>query len=236
MSLKYDLIKDKITIRMVPRDKGEALCCAFPDLHIYDAIHITIGGMCAVLCLGTKNNSIITDQTLDALNITEYEFKSDVFENAAKNNPAVMKSLVEIQGSETEFDSWIDITPINVFEISDKKKDKSIYVVSNARKQFGASVLVYPNFLKQAAKTIGGSFFVLPFSVHEIILVDDKVAVSADYLSDKLQDMLLGDEALNHDDYLTNVLYHYDAKANRLETSWEYVRRVAKEKSKTSQW
>ena len=79
-------------------------------------------------------------------------------------------------------------------------------------------------------------FFVLPFSVHEIILVDDKVAVSADYLSDKLQDMLLGDEALNHDDYLTNVLYHYDAKANRLETSWEYVRRVAKEKSKTSQW
>ena len=103
MSLKYDLIKDKITIRMVPRDKGEALCCAFPDLHIYDAIHIPIGGMCAVFCLGTKNNSIITDQTLDALNITEYEFKSDVFENAAKNNPAVMKSLVEIQGSETEY-------------------------------------------------------------------------------------------------------------------------------------
>ena len=97
MSLNYDLIKDKITIRMVPRDKGEALCCAFPDLHIYDAIHIPIGGMCAVFCLGTKNNSIITDQTLDALNITEYEFKSDVFENAAKNNPAVMKSLVEIQ-------------------------------------------------------------------------------------------------------------------------------------------
>ena len=73
MSLKYDLIKDKITIRMVPRDKGEALCCAFPDLHIYDAIHIPIGGMCAVFCLGTKNNSIITDQTLDALNITEYK-------------------------------------------------------------------------------------------------------------------------------------------------------------------
>ena len=80
------------------------------------------------------------------------------------------------------------------------------------------------------------SFFVLPFSVHEIILVDDKVAVSADYLSGKFQDMLLGDEALNHDDYLTNVLYHYDAKANRLETSWEYARRVAKEKLKTSQW
>ena len=35
--------------------------------------------------------------------------------------------------------------------------------------------MVYPGFLKQAAKTIGGSFFVLPFSVHEIILVDDKV-------------------------------------------------------------
>ena len=98
MSLKYDLIKDKITIRMVPRDKGEALCCAFPDLHIYDAIHITIGGMCAVFCLGTKNNSIITDQTLDALNITEYEFKSDVFENAAKNNPAVIKQNL-IHGS-----------------------------------------------------------------------------------------------------------------------------------------
>lgn len=38
MSLKYDLIKDKITIRMVPRDKGEALCCAFQDLHIYRTV------------------------------------------------------------------------------------------------------------------------------------------------------------------------------------------------------
>lgn len=98
------------------------------------------------------------------------------------------------------------------------------------------SALVYPGFLKQAAKTIDGSFFVLPVSVHEIVLVDDKVAESADYLSTELSNMLFCKEVLKPDDCLSEVLYHYDAKANRLETSWEYVRRVAKEKSKTSQW
>lgn len=159
---------------------------------------------------------------LNAISIKQIE--NDALLNSMTRNPAVIKSM------DSEIESIIGIS------IPKDEATSEMYIASVPSKKFGACVLAYPGFFEQAAATIGGSFFVLPFSVHEIILVDDKVAVSADYLSDKLQDMLLGDEALNHDDYLTNVLYHYDAKANRLETSWEYVRRVAKEKSKTSQW
>ena len=231
MSLKYDLIKNKITIRMVPRKNGQKVHWNFPHLD-EDTLHVVIGEMCAVFCVGTKNNSVVTYHTLEALDIMDYDFMSDMYENAVKNNPVVMKSLAEIQSDKTEFESWMDITPLDVFALGNEEKDKSIYVVSNAEKQFGASALVYPGFLKQAAKTIGGSFFVLPVSVHEIVLVDDKVAESADYLSTELSNMLFCKEVLKPDDCLSDVLYHYDAKADRFETSWHYAQRVALNHSK----
>jgi hypothetical protein len=48
-----------------------------------------------------------------------------------------------------------------------------MYVLSNDRKQFGAAVMLYPKLLKHFADRLGTNLFLLPSSIHEIILVPD---------------------------------------------------------------
>ncbi len=48
--------------------------------------------------------------------------------------------------------------------------DIPVWVFSNDRNMYGASVIGYPDFFEEVRKTVGGSCYLLPSSVNEIIL------------------------------------------------------------------
>lgn len=52
-----------------------------------------------------------------------------------------------------------------------------MYVASVPDKISGAGVIAYQHFMNQAAERLGGNFFVLPSSIHEIILVKKVKAI-----------------------------------------------------------
>ena len=66
--------------------------------------------------------------------------------------------------------------------------------------EYGASALFYPGFLEQVAKRFRGKFFILPSSIHELILVPDYGE----------------DVKVTEEDFLSNSVYNYDAKLHRL--------------------
>ena len=47
----------------------------------------------------------------------------------------------------------------------------SLYVLSNESSFWGAAVLFYPGMLARLSELMGGSFYVLPSSVHEVLLL-----------------------------------------------------------------
>lgn len=49
--------------------------------------------------------------------------------------------------------------------------DDVIYVATNKKKVFGAAVMLYPNFLDHVREVIGSNFYVIPSSIHEILIV-----------------------------------------------------------------
>ena len=53
-----------------------------------------------------------------------------------------------------------------------------MYVASVPNKTAGAGVLAYQEFMDQAAERLGGDFFILPSSIHEVLLVPDDGAKS----------------------------------------------------------
>lgn len=52
-------------------------------------------------------------------------------------------------------------------------EDEKIYVATVPDKVHGAGVLAYQNFMDQAAERAGGDFFILPSSIHEVLIVPD---------------------------------------------------------------
>ncbi len=90
----------------------------------------------------------------------------------------------------------------------------NLYILTNEQKCQGAVALLYPGMLEKAAKLLGGDFFVLPSSIHEVLLLKKQEYDDTDVLLDMI------DEAnSNHvmeEEILSNHLYYYDAKQGKI--------------------
>lgn len=51
------------------------------------------------------------------------------------------------------------------------KPGSGLYILSNSRSFFGAASLLYPGSCRRACEKLGGSFYILPSSVHEVLLL-----------------------------------------------------------------
>lgn len=89
----------------------------------------------------------------------------------------------------------------------------------------GAGALFYPGALDEAAKKMGGNFFILPSSIHEVLLIrdDDREGRWVE-----LEEMVkvINAEEVEPADVLSNYVYHYDAATKTLEKASTYECRM----------
>ena len=85
--------------------------------------------------------------------------------------------------------------------------ERSMYVITNESKLFGAASMLYEEPLHKLAEKIGSDLYILPSSIHEVI------AVSADFGSpDELAEMVyeINMDQVDINDRLSNQVYCYD--------------------------
>lgn len=112
-------------------------------------------------------------------------------------------------------DSWMENLADEMLEMMKNGCESRIYVLTNREKYFGASCLLYDNVLKDCAKQTGGGFYILPSSVHELILVPDKMADDVDSLSRMVREV--NDTQVEDDEILGYSIYHYEPVDNLLQ-------------------
>lgn len=150
---------------------------------------------------------------LNAISIKQIE--NDALLNSMTRNPAVIKSM------DSEIESIIGIS------IPKDEATSEMYIASVPSKKFGACVLAYPWFFEQAAATVDGSYYVIPSSVHELILVKDSGNLSDDDINKFKSDIkLVNKTILARDEILSDNLYHYDAEFHKFEIADDYLRRI----------
>ncbi|MCR4721790.1 MAG: DUF5688 family protein [Lachnospiraceae bacterium] len=92
--------------------------------------------------------------------------------------------------------------------------EAEIYVISNNRGVYGASCICYPNVLKEIAKTLDGSYFLIPSSVHECLALRANMGTS-DALRAMVRDV--NDSIVEDCDILSYDVMFYDANVGTLE-------------------
>lgn len=86
-----------------------------------------------------------------------------------------------------------------------------LYVLSNKQKLYGAGCILYQGALEQAAEMIGSSFYILPSSLHEVILLPAAMQDGGNF--QKLKEMVAEinrSDALSAEDVLIDGVYYYD--------------------------
>ena len=116
------------------------------------------------------------------------------------------------------------------FDFEDLKEDP-ILVVTNRARLNGAVSIFYPGMMKLIGENIG-DFFVLPSSIHEVLILPDDGFY--DYLS--LQEMV---QSINmfevaEEEQLSNKVYRYSVKTGVFEPAEDFYTRLPEEERKCS--
>ncbi|MBQ6575254.1 MAG: hypothetical protein IJL90_04025 [Lachnospiraceae bacterium] len=92
---------------------------------------------------------------------------------------------------------------------NDPVNDFPMYVATNRKMTNGAAVLTLKDKLKEFGKTIGCDYYVIPSSVHEVILI-----AKCDDMTDSIDEMIrdVNSTSLGPDDVLSDHVYMYSLK------------------------
>lgn len=87
-------------------------------------------------------------------------------------------------------------------------------VLSNKKRQFGAAVMIYPGVLKKIAEELEQSFYILPSSIHEVIIMGDTGEKDPRFLKEMVREV--NDTQVLPEEILSEHVYYYDRDKNEV--------------------
>lgn len=148
-------------------------------------------------------SSKVNDGILRQLGISKEELDEIAFRNLRKE-VKVYDMFNLLFGDEDDDDS---IFP---------KERGEMNVISNKAKVHGAAVMADKGFMKEVAQWLGGDFYILPSSIHEVIVVPKSIArQGVGALVDMVRD--INAKEVRPEEVLSNDVYFYNAKEDRYE-------------------
>lgn len=93
--------------------------------------------------------------------------------------------------------------------------DYDMYVLSNSTKLYGAAVILYDDILKEFADKMQSNLYILPSSIHEVIIIPDKGTMT----KKKLQEMVkeVNETQVPEQEVLSDTVYYFDRNTNKIE-------------------
>ena len=98
---------------------------------------------------------------------------------------------------------------------NDAESTVPVYVLSSRKRLQGAACMLYPDLLRKIADRMDSSYYIIPSSIHELLLIP--AAGFAD--RDELKAMIceINDTHVAPEERLSYSLYGYDRKENKVE-------------------
>ena len=151
-------------------------------------------------------------------------------EDAMKSSPHVMIPEVSSIGAlidEMYQKNILMLTPDEREMLQETLQESSemptFFVVTNTDRIDGAGVIFYPEFMDNMGELLGNDFFILPSSIHEMLVLPDDGQVDAEMLRDMVKEVNATQVAPA--ERLTNDVYHFDTKDHVFEKADRFTER-----------
>ena len=195
----FDTIKDKIVYKVVNYRSNEKLLEQVPHKRILDLAVV-------FYCLldneyGRSATALIYNNNLKNWNVTI----DDVYKAALKNTPDLLHSKISSMAA------LFEKCGVNVDGEEVDLKDyvpSDMYVLTNESKLNGAACILYENVLYDFAQKLGADLYILPSSVHEVILLPKLSMFEKDELVNMVKEV--NTEGVAADEVLSDHVYEYN--------------------------
>lgn len=91
-----------------------------------------------------------------------------------------------------------------------------VYVITNPCRKYAARAMLRKDLLQKLAKELGGSFYILPCSVHEILFMEESSVVTEENLKNMVYTVNHCSGAVEPEEWLSDSLYYYNEDKDRV--------------------
>lgn len=188
-------VRDRICYRLIGRKDNEEMLSDIPYVEFLDlAVCFYYAYSGSDLGEGTI---LIHNCHMERWNTNVKELMRMAQENTPRIFPEKLTPMLEMLGQVT-----------NIHEEIPEDADVPLTVLTNAKRSHGAACILYPGLLERIAEKKKGSFYIIPSSIHEVLLLDKTGAESADDMKAMIHEV--NRHHVAEEDILSNNLYMYD--------------------------
>lgn len=206
-------VKDKICFKLVNTQRNQELLADVPHIKFLDLAIIYFiliskdsAGMDTIM---VRNNIInMWDVDADELYIIALRNTQRLFRGTVSPISSVISEMINSDANDYSIEDIFDMEVGGADAIP-------MYVATNVDKINGAAVIFYDNLLKEFADRIHSDFFILPSSIHEVLLVPVSFGADERGLAAMVRDVNATQVAA--DEVLSDNVYRYNRVTDRVE-------------------
>lgn len=207
----YSVMKDNLMIQVVNAKENADMLSNIPYKKIEDLAEI-----CRIDVSGDTNSGatiLVTDDLLKHYGVTKEQLFEDAEKTAPEKHPLSIRSMASvIEGITGEKDI-------------EEHSEMPLVVATNENGLLGAGVIAYPEFMEKASEAVGGDFFLLPSSIHEVLVMKDDGEQSIATLEDMVRSV--NESTVEKADQLSDSVYHFDSREKVFELAEKFEERHA---------
>ena len=197
--LNYEIVKSRIIFKLINTEKNRELLKDVPYIPFHD---LSIVFQCLVSEERFGNASILIHNVhLQLWKVNARE----LYERALENTPllqgyeladmnSVLEEMKALGGGEDE-------------GIEDMHQEVPMYVLSNKSRVNGASCILYKDILKDFAMVVDKDLYVLPSSIHEVILLPSDGTQESEQLKEMVRE--INQSQVEEEEVLSDSVYYY---------------------------
>ena len=213
----FEKAKGNILPRLVNAEENQELLAQRPHM-IMDDLAVTYH-----LEMGKSDNGnmsvAITNTILDMYGISQEELHDLAVANLEEKVPATFQGMSEVvkEMMLPQIMSDLDLSKeaaLDYIEQMIPDGNEQMYVLSNDSRLHGAAAVLNEKAMEDIAEKVGGDFFILPSSIHELLVVPKQDGMDYSSLEAMVQEVNATQVA--PEEKLSDHVYEYDAKEKEL--------------------
>ena len=197
--LNYETVKSRIIFKLINTEKNRELLRDVPYIPFHD---LSIVFQCLVSEERFGNASILIHNVhLQLWKVNARE----LYECALENTPLLQG--YELADMNTVLEEMKALGGIDDEGIEDMHQEVPMYVLSNKSRVNGASCILYKDILKDFAMVVDKDLYVLPSSIHEVILLPADGTQESEQLKEMVRE--INQSQVEKEEVLSDSVYYY---------------------------
>ena len=207
VDLSWENVRDNLTIRLLEKNRNIDFLSNMPYADVSNGLALTVD-----INMGEDRGGdwriAVNHGVMESLGVDKETLFITAMDDSMFNAPAVLTDMSQALFSPEKENLLERSEPLEPSDIG------GMYVLTNEAGTLGASALYYPDVKEKAAELMGSGYYVLPSSIHEVILVPDTAGHDVKDLCEMVKQA--NRTVVEPQDILSDSVYHYDRETRDL--------------------